>query len=543
MCGILFTNKHIINLQKNIKYLKNRGPDYTNKFTIHNYNFIHVLLSMTGKDYTIQPFIYENNNIVILFNGEIYNYKDFGNFNSDGECIINSYKKYGDDFIKKFDGEFAIVLVDFNKDLLYYSTDIFSIKPLWISINNTDIGIATYESCLKSLNFTNIQQINPNNTVKMKLSTFEILNKYEVYNFDLKQYKNSYDDWNKAFENAILKRTRNIKHNIFIGLSSGYDSGLIACVLNKLNIPYTAYSIIGSENEEIIKKRFSINKDKNKYIYIKMEKDIFIKQREFLQNNCEKYYLKIDNDEEKNYNIYKKKLDELLKEYSEINNLKDEKKTFLNDKKKPLTLSQYNKYLLNKKIPFVKKKINNYKKNFEKSLNKKLTEDNGAIGLSYICKLARQKNNIIYLTGSGADEIISDYGWNGIKHYRHSTIGGKFPKNLEEIFPWRNFFMNTQRAYLMKEEYTSGTHGIEGRYPFLDKYVVQEFLWLNNKLKNKYYKAPIYNYLKKHNYPLDINKKMGFNCGFSTAQEDSIVEQIATRVDIGITTDESLIVK
>ena len=67
----------------------------------------------------------------------------------------------------------------------------------------------------------------------------------------------------------------------------------------------------------------------------------------------------------------------------------------------------------------------------------------------------------------------------------------------------------------MKEEVVSGTHGVEGRYPFLDKNVVQEFLWLTPELKNKNYKSVIYNYLKKENYPFEENKKVGFGCGFS----------------------------
>ena len=90
MCGILFTNKEIIDLQKTIKFLKRRGPDHTEHKIINGYNFVHVLLSMTGEGLTIQPFVYDN--IVILFNGEIYNYKDFGDFNSDGECIMNLTK-------------------------------------------------------------------------------------------------------------------------------------------------------------------------------------------------------------------------------------------------------------------------------------------------------------------------------------------------------------------------------------------------------------------------------------------------------------------
>ena len=94
--------------------------------------------------------------------------------------------------------------------------------------------------------------------------------------------------------------------------------------------------------------------------------------------------------------------------------------------------------------------------------------------MSYICSLAKPNKELIYLSGSGADEIISDYGFNKVKHYSHSTIGGYFPEDLSSVFPWKNFFGNTQRAYLMKEETVTGTWGVEGRYPFLDKYHKRE---------------------------------------------------------------------
>ena len=509
MCGILITNRLIKDLSYIIKYLKNRGPDHTGIFELKGFSFIHVLLSMTGSDMTCQPFYYQEDDIVILFNGEIYNYKDFGNYNSDGECLIDIYKKYGDNFIKQLDGEFAIVLCDFKNNILFYSTDIFSIKPLWVSIENNDIGISSYESCLKRLGFNNINQVDPDTTVKINLNNLEILSKISVYDFDLNQYKDTYDDWNNAFEEAVLKRCRNIKHKIFIGLSSGYDSGAIACVLNKFGIDYKAYTIIGSENYDIIKKRFELINDAE-IIYLTKEK--FLSQKEFLKNNCEEYFLTIDNDEQKNLEIWKKKLNEFTQ--------------------------NGNKIMMNK----ANKKIKIYEKAIILAKEKKLTEDNGSIGLGYICSLARPNNQIIYLTGSGADEIMSDYGWNGVKHYRHSTIGGYFPEDLKSVFPWKNFFMNTQRAYLRKEEYVAGTYGIEGRYPFLDKNLVQEFLWLKPELKNVKYKAPLHNYLEKHNFPFDINKKMGFNCGFSSAQNENIKKQIATRTDIGVTNDKSLVI-
>ena len=65
-------------------------------------------------------------------------------------------------------------------------------------------------------------------------------------------------------------------------------------------------------------------------------------------------------------------------------------------------------------------------------------------------------------------------------------------------------------SYLAKEEYVSGMHGVETRYPFLDKKVVQEFLWLDHNLKNSQYKSVIDNYFVENNYPFNRGEKKGF---------------------------------
>ncbi len=64
------------------------------------------------------------------------------------------------------------------------------------------------------------------------------------------------------------------------------------------------------------------------------------------------------------------------------------------------------------------------------------------------------------MSGSGGDEILTDYGFQGVKIYPQSTLGGAFP-DLTEVFPWRNFFLGTMRSYLMKEEMVGGTLGVE----------------------------------------------------------------------------------
>ena len=110
----------------------------------------------------------------------------------------------------------------------------------------------------------------------------------------------------------------------------------------------------------------------------------------------------------------------------------------------------------------------------------------------------------------GADEIYSDYGFLGTPIYPHSNFGGYFPEDLTSIFPWASFFGSTQAAYLTKEEYVAGSFGIEARYPYLDKNVVQEFLSLCQRLKNWTYKSVLCNLLQQSDYPCAFDAKFGF---------------------------------
>ena len=127
-----------------------------------------------------------------------------------------------------------------------------------------------------------------------------------------------------------------------------------------------------------------------------------------------------------------------------------------------------------------------------------------------VCDHARKEDKKFYLSGSGSDEIFSDYGFNGEKKFMHSNFGGLFPEDLSTIFPWASFYGSTMVSYLAKEEYVAGSYGIETRYPYLDKYVVQEFLWLDSKLKNSKYKSVLDNYLTTSKYPFESNIKRGF---------------------------------
>jgi asparagine synthetase B (glutamine-hydrolysing) len=441
MCSILLSNKKDKALLQNANtYIKLRGPDHTSFYEAEGLTFIHNLLSITG-DFITQPFIDHESNIVCIYNGEIYNaFNSDNTYKSDGECIIPLYKKYGKNFVKKLDGEYAIVLVDFKNKNIVLASDTFLTKPLWFGKNKNDFTIGTYKS---SVELTGIKatRMKPN-TCQVYDLEFNLLEEFTVYDFWLNQHKKTYDDWNTAFENSIKKRAaNNVRENIFIGMSSGYDSGAIACELNKQKIKFTAYSVSGSENKSIIKDRFDIINQSADTHYLEGCMDEYVMAKKHVEKYVEPY----------TYEIFSNR--------------------------------------------------NNYKEFIP------LTHDGGANGLSLVCSRAIKQNKKIYISGSGADEIFSDYGWNGKTVAPHSNFGGLFPMMLESIFPWTSFYGSSQITYLTKEEMVGGSYGIECRYPFLDRQVVQEFLWLTAELKNKFYKNVLHNYMIENNFPHRAEKK------------------------------------
>ena len=437
MCGIIVSTLDIP--EKAEKFIKNRGPDNRNKVRHNNIHFIHYLLHLTG-EVTLQPVI--DNNIVCIFNGEIYNYKNIlPDAKSDCYSIVEAYKKYGKYFVKELDGEFTIILFDFNKNLLFIASDIFKTKPLYYSIND-EIVIASYESICNSIKQQTYKQIESNEVLIFNLETRKMTEKYTIYDFDLNQYKTTYDDYIKAFEDAVLKRYP--ENSIpLVTLSSGLDSGAIACCLNKYNKNTIYFSIPKNESVETLQKRKFILGASHRFIDLTNEdKQHWNKD---LQNNCEPF----------------------IWDWT------------------------YNPRVNNKTHGFIQGSIL------------------GKSKIIHETKKINSKTRVLF-SGIGADEVMAR------NQYYSRGYGNvnSFPPNLSDVFPWANFFKGSMENYLKGDEYVGGCYSYETRYPFCDKNVVQEFLWLTPELKNTYkgsiYKPPLLYYLEQNNFPI-FNKKLGFN--------------------------------
>ena len=137
-------------------------------------------------------------------------------------------------------------------------------------------------------------------------------------------------------------------------------------------------------------------------------------------------------------------------------------------------------------------------------INEMAIKDPASMGVAYMFETAKREGRTVCISGQGGDEIISDYSL----YPGQSTFKGKFP---EKLYEWPNFRGYMQLEYLNELEDIAALYDIEIRYPFLDIDLVQEFLWLSVELKNKNYKAPLFEYLTLNHVPFNKEVKRGFN--------------------------------
>lgn len=158
MCGIAgiynFHSDHNIDEHRIIKMtnaLEHRGPDESGFFLRDNVGLGHRRLSIIDVVSGIQPMTFEN--LVIIYNGEIYNYLDIKrelsgagyNFKtaSDTEVILKAYHFWGEKCFDRFNGEWALAIYDLLQNRLILSRDRYGIKPLYYFLSNESLYFAS----------------------------------------------------------------------------------------------------------------------------------------------------------------------------------------------------------------------------------------------------------------------------------------------------------------------------------------------------------------------------------------------------------------
>lgn len=146
MCGFNFTTDP--NGLINFNNIKHRGPDSTNIKIINGIQMGFHRLSITGLDDGEQPF--HKNNVYVMCNGEIYNYKNLiSNFslemktNSDCEVILHLYLLGGIELLNSLRGEYAFVIADLNTKSVFFGRDFFGVRPLFFCDNGNYLTLSS----------------------------------------------------------------------------------------------------------------------------------------------------------------------------------------------------------------------------------------------------------------------------------------------------------------------------------------------------------------------------------------------------------------
>lgn len=283
MCGIcgytdkfnIFSQKHIYEMNKIINH---RGPDEEGYYFHENIALGHKRLNIIDLSGGKQPMTNDDKTLVIVFNGEIYNFKSIKNellsknykfyTDSDTEVLLKSYEEWGNECLKKLNGMFAFAILNLKNREIFLARDRFGQKPLFYYHNNSTFifsseltSILKYPTIRKNVNTSALQQYLFYEYVPAPLSMIEGVNKLSaghslVFSKDrikITQY------WDLRFNSSLIENTNSefyddnfIENNVIellkesiklrlvsdvplgIFLSGGIDSSSLIALLSEI---------------------------------------------------------------------------------------------------------------------------------------------------------------------------------------------------------------------------------------------------------------------------------------------------------------------
>jgi asparagine synthase (glutamine-hydrolysing) len=292
MCGINGIINNRFNYIKFKKYIKemnkkinHRGPDENDFFIFNNGAISNTRLSIIDLKNGSQPMYNENKSISVVQNGEIYNYLEVKNnllnsgikfkTESDTEVVLKAYEFYGEEFVNKLNGMFAISIIDMNKNLLLLYRDRLGVKPLYYYYDNDNFS---FSSEIKSFFilpffnpvirnqaihnyftfnyipipetiFENVFHLEPGNYLKLNLQdlTFNIHEYWNILNQKNENYLYNEADLIEKLNDILIDSVKiRLRSDVPIAafLSGGLDSSIVCSITkNIFNQDIDTYTI------------------------------------------------------------------------------------------------------------------------------------------------------------------------------------------------------------------------------------------------------------------------------------------------------------
>lgn len=154
MCGILGGNNSRWDYAKGIECMAHRGPDGMRISSLEDFTLAFARLAIIDLSVNgMQPMFSCDNQVGIVYNGEIYGYQKLRKeleksgyqfrSTSDTEVILNAYLKWGEKFITRIDGMFGMAIFDKREGVIRLFRDRAGIKPLYYYYDGTNFGFAS----------------------------------------------------------------------------------------------------------------------------------------------------------------------------------------------------------------------------------------------------------------------------------------------------------------------------------------------------------------------------------------------------------------
>jgi asparagine synthase (glutamine-hydrolysing) len=271
MCGINgFNFRDQALIEAMVKKTHHRGPDDSGVFVDEHISLGHNRLSIIDLSSAgHQPMISPDNNLVIIFNGEIYNFAEIKKeleaqgyiFRSktDTEVILLGFQAWGVKIFEKLNGIFALAVWDKKNETLYLARDPFGVKPLYYFWqNNKFIFSSEIKSILEhpvnrelsvdALNiyfrflyipapataFKNIYKLPAGKFLVLKNRQIEIKDYYHLeFGQQYTDYQQAKYDVRKTFDQAVKSQLISDRP-LGLFLSGGFDSTAILGAMSRL---------------------------------------------------------------------------------------------------------------------------------------------------------------------------------------------------------------------------------------------------------------------------------------------------------------------
>jgi len=284
ICGILNYDKaHQVyesDVRKMCKVISHRGPDDEGVFAEYNIGLGMRRLSIIDLATGSQPISNEDNTVWIVFNGEIYNYRELRQdlqnkghrfkTNSDTEVIVHAYEEYDEACPKMLNGMFAFAIWDSLRKRLFMARDRIGIKPLYYYNDSRRIVFGSEIKPILQINDIP-RRVNPKaldnfltfEYVPGPLSIFENISKLlpahtlscQNGKISIKKYWELPVRSNNHTENEICENLRELLQDsvkirlmsevpLGVFLSGGLDSSTVVALMNQvMDQPVKTFSI------------------------------------------------------------------------------------------------------------------------------------------------------------------------------------------------------------------------------------------------------------------------------------------------------------